>query len=157
MLCMIVVVPLLQGWPVGRQMLFAFAVPVILVWRQEKRRSRKLAPKAQAEGHSETRPSRAEPVARASASGKRIARENDLTRAARERTPRTARGNKTIKMLARFEANKKRYSYPPPQNVDADIGRAGKSVAPALPWPNLQPPYTASSSVPASPRRSSCS
>ena len=37
--CMIVVVTVLQGWPVGGQMLFAFGAPIILVWWQEKRRS----------------------------------------------------------------------------------------------------------------------
>jgi len=55
-LCMVVVTTMLQGWPVGGQMLFAFGVPVILVWWQEKRRSRKVAVKEQAEGSSETRP-----------------------------------------------------------------------------------------------------
>lgn len=55
-LCMVVVTIMLQGWPVGGQMLFAFGVPVILVWWQEKRRSRKVAAKAQAEGSSETHP-----------------------------------------------------------------------------------------------------
>lgn len=43
-LCMVVVTTVLQGWPVGGQMLFAFGVPVILVWWQEKRR-RKVATK----------------------------------------------------------------------------------------------------------------
>ena len=55
-LCMVVVTIMLQGWPVGGQMLFAFGVPVILVWWQEKRRSRKVAAKAQAEGSSEAHP-----------------------------------------------------------------------------------------------------
>ena len=45
---MVVVITMLQGWPVGGQMLFAFGVPVILVWWQEKRRSRKVAVQAQA-------------------------------------------------------------------------------------------------------------
>lgn len=55
-LCMVVVTTMLQSWPIGGQMLFAFGVPVILVWWQEKRRSRKVAAKAQAEGSSENLP-----------------------------------------------------------------------------------------------------
>ena len=39
----------LQDWSAGSQILFTFGVPVLLVWWQEKRRSRKLAAKAPAE------------------------------------------------------------------------------------------------------------
>ena len=125
-LCMIVVVALLQRWPIGGQMLFAFAVPVILVWWQEKRRSQKVAAKAQAEGSSENLPPRSEQVPRPSAYDKRIERERT-----RGRAPRTASGNETAKMLAKFEANKKRYSYAQPK-YDAEAVRAGKSAAHVL-------------------------
>ena len=40
-MCMVAVTAMLQNWPNGGQMLFAFGVPAILVWWQEKRRSRK--------------------------------------------------------------------------------------------------------------------
>jgi len=46
LLCMVVVVTALQGWPVGGQMLFAFGLPIVLVWWQEKRRSRKVDAKS---------------------------------------------------------------------------------------------------------------
>ena len=81
-LCMVVVTTMLQAWPIGGQMLFAFGVPVILVWWQEKRRSRKVAAKAQAEGSSANLPSRPEPVPRPSAYDKRIERERERTREA---------------------------------------------------------------------------
>lgn len=41
LLCMVVVTVALQGWPVGGQMLFAFGLPILLVWWQERRRARK--------------------------------------------------------------------------------------------------------------------
>lgn len=41
LMCMVAVVTVLQGWPVGGQMLFAFGLPIILVWWQERRRARK--------------------------------------------------------------------------------------------------------------------
>ncbi|WP_417809063.1 TerB N-terminal domain-containing protein [Thioclava sp.] len=114
-LCMVVVTTMLQGWPVGGQMLFAFGVPVILVWWQEKRRSRKVAAKAQAEGSSETRTSRSEPVARPSAYDKRIERERERTREAN-----------APKAPAAVQA------YSPPKQDYAEIVLAGKSAAPAL-------------------------
>lgn len=67
-LCMVAVTIMLQGWPVGGQMLFALGVPVILIWWQEKRRSRK----AVTEGSSETRTSPPEPISHPSVSGNRI-------------------------------------------------------------------------------------
>jgi len=79
-LCMVVVTTMLQVWPVGAQMLFAFGVPVILIWWQEKRRSRKVATKAQAEGSSETRTSRPEPVSRPRGYENRIERERERIR-----------------------------------------------------------------------------
>jgi len=81
-LCMVVVTTMLQVWPVGAQMLFAFGVPVILIWWQEKRRSRKVATKAQAEGSSETRTSRPEPVSRPRGYENRIERERERIREA---------------------------------------------------------------------------
>lgn len=113
--CMIVVVTVLQGWPVGGQMLFAFAAPIILVWWQEKRRSRKVAAKALAGGSSETRTSRPEPVPRPSAYDKRIERERERTREAI-----------ASKAPAAVQA------YSPPKQDYAEIVRAGKSAAPAL-------------------------
>ncbi|MEI4263504.1 hypothetical protein [Roseovarius sp. D0-M9] len=114
-LCMVVVTTMLQGWPVGAQMLFAFGVPVILVWWQEKRRSRKVAAKAQAEASSETRTSRPEPVARPSAYDKRIEREHERTREAN-----------ASKAPAAVQA------YSPPKQDYDEIVRAGKSAAPVL-------------------------
>ncbi|MDD8022423.1 MAG: hypothetical protein PHX82_04865, partial [Paracoccaceae bacterium] len=40
-ICMLVVVILLQSWLVGEQMIFAFGVPLVLVWAQERRWSKK--------------------------------------------------------------------------------------------------------------------
>ena len=42
-ICMIVVTAALQDWSDGAQMLFAFGVPILLVWWQEKRRKKKAA------------------------------------------------------------------------------------------------------------------
>ena len=114
-LCMVVVTTMLQAWPIGGQMLFAFGVPVILVWWQEKRRSRKVAAKAQAEGSSANLPSRPEPVPRPSAYDKRIERERERTREAN-----------ASKQPAAVQA------YSPPKQDYAEIVRAGKSAAPAL-------------------------
>jgi tellurite resistance protein len=114
-LCMVVVTTMLQAWPIGGQMLFAFGVPVILVWWQEKRRSRKVAAKAQAEGSSENLPPRPEPVPRPSAYDKRIERERERTREAN-----------ASKEPAAVQA------YSPPKQDYAEIVRAGKSSAPAL-------------------------
>jgi hypothetical protein len=41
LVCMVAVVTVLQGRPVGGQMLFAIGLPIILVWWQEHRRKRK--------------------------------------------------------------------------------------------------------------------
>ena len=114
-LCMVVVTTMLRAWPIGGQMLFAFGVPVILVWWQEKRRSRKVAAKAQAEGSSANLPSRPEPVPRPSAYDKRIERERERTREAN-----------ASKQPAAVQA------YSPPKQDYAEIVRAGKSAAPAL-------------------------
>jgi tellurite resistance protein len=114
-LCMVVVTTMLQAWPIGGQILFAFSVPVILVWWQEKRRSRKVAAKAQAEGSSENLPPRPEQVPRPSAYDKRIERERERTREAN-----------ASKQPAAVQA------YSPPKQDYAEIVRAGKSAAPAL-------------------------
>jgi len=114
-LCMVVVTIMLQGWPVGGQMLFAFGTPVILVWWQEKRRSQKVAAKVHAEGNSETHPPRPEPVPRPSAYDKRVERERERTREAI-----------ASKAPAAVQA------YSPPKQDYAEIVRAGKSAAPAL-------------------------
>ncbi|WP_458790683.1 hypothetical protein [Yoonia sp. MH D7] len=37
-LCMFAVVVALQNWSIGYQMIFAFGLPVLLVWWQERRR-----------------------------------------------------------------------------------------------------------------------
>lgn len=113
--CMIVVVTVLQGWPVGGQMLFAFGAPIILVWWQEKRRSRKVAAKAPAGQSSETRTSRPESVPRPSAYDKRIERERERTREAI-----------ASKAPAAVQA------YSPPKQDYGEIVRVGKSAAPAL-------------------------
>ena len=89
-LCMVVVTIMLQGWQVGGQMLLAFGVPVIPVWWQEKRRSRKVAAKAQAEESSQNLPARPEPVLRPSAYDKRVERERELTREANAPKARAA-------------------------------------------------------------------
>jgi tellurite resistance protein len=114
-LCMVVVTTMLQAWPIGGQILFAFSVPVILVWWQEKRRSRKVAAKAQAEGSFENLPPRPEQVPRPSAYDKRIERERERTREAN-----------ASKQPAAVQA------YSPPKQDYAEIVRAGKSAAPAL-------------------------
>ena len=112
---LVIVALVLQSWPVGSQMLFAFGVPVILVWWQEKRKSRKVAVQAQAEASSETRTSRSEPVARPSAYDTRIERERERTRQANApKAPATVQ------------------AYSPPKKDYAEIVRAGKSTTPAV-------------------------
>lgn len=115
MFCMIVVVAVLQEWPVGGQMLFAFGAPIILVWWQEKRRSRKVAAKAPAGGSSETRTSRPESVPRPSAYDKRIERERERTREA---------------IASKAPAAVQAYSRP--KQDYGEIVRVGKDAAPAL-------------------------
>lgn len=114
-LCMVVVTTMLQDWPDGGQMLFAFGVPVILVWWQEKRRSRKVAAQAQAKGSSELRTSRSEPKARPSAYDKRGERERARTREANF-----------------SKASAATQAYSPPKQDYVEIVHAGKSAVPAL-------------------------
>ncbi|MCY4318113.1 MAG: hypothetical protein OXE76_02765, partial [Alphaproteobacteria bacterium] len=76
-LCMVVVTTMLQGWPDGGQMLFAFGTPVILVWWQEKRRSRNIATKALAGGSPKTRPREPASAVRSNGYEKRIQRERE--------------------------------------------------------------------------------
>ena len=82
LLCMVAVVTVLQGWPVGGQMLFAFGLPIVLVWWQEKKRSRKVEAKALAAESANTRATQSEPVARVSAQETRIERERERIREA---------------------------------------------------------------------------
>ena len=82
LLCMVAVVTVLEGWPVGGQMLFAFGLPIILVWWQEKRRSRKVEATALSAESSNTSAPQSEPVARVSAHDKRIERARERTREA---------------------------------------------------------------------------
>lgn len=82
LMCMVVVVTVLKGWPVRGQMLFAFGLPIVLVWWQEKRRARKVAAKALSTGHSNPTVSQLEPTAQPSAYEKRVERERERTRKA---------------------------------------------------------------------------
>lgn len=72
LLCMVAVVTVLQGWAVGAQMLFAFGLPIVLVWWQEKRRSRKMEAKVLAAESTNTRVTQSEPVARVNAHKKNV-------------------------------------------------------------------------------------
>ena len=114
LLCMVAVVTVLQGWPVGGQMLFAFGLPIVLVWWQEKRRSRKVEAKVLAAESTNTRVTQSEPVARVSAHDKRIERERERTREANA-----------------IQSSSTAPPKPPKQDY-AEIVRAGQSAAPAL-------------------------
>jgi TerB N-terminal domain len=113
LMCMVVVTVALQSWPDGVQMLFAFGLPIVLVWWQEKRRSRKVEAKALAAETTVARAIQSEPVARVSAHEKRLERE-------RER-PREANAIQSSSIAPR---------NPPTQNY-AEIVRAGQTAAPA--------------------------
>lgn len=114
-LCMVLVATMLQDWTDGGQMLFAFGAPVILVWWQEKRRSRKAAAKALAEGSPKTRPRQPESAARPSGYEKRIQRERARTR------------ETNASQVSSVEQ-----AHSPPKQNYAEIVRAGKSAAPDL-------------------------
>ena len=114
LLCMVAVVTVLQGWAVGGQMLFAFSLPIVLVWWQEKRRSRKVEAKVLAAESTNTRVTQSEPVARVSAHDKRIERERERTREANA-----------------IQSSSTAPPKPPKQDY-AEIVRAGQSAAPAL-------------------------
>ena len=78
LMCMVAVVTVLQGWPVGGQMLFAIGLPIILVWWQESRRKRKTVAKNPATGS--TNATVSEPAGQPSAYEKRIELERQKTR-----------------------------------------------------------------------------
>ena len=113
-LCMVVVTTILQGWPDGGQILFAFGTPVILVWWQEKRRSRNIATKTLVEGSPKTRPREPESAVRSNGYEKRIQRERVKTRETN---------------ASQVSSVERAYS---PKRNDAEIVRAGKSAVPAL-------------------------
>lgn len=111
---MVAVVTVFQGWPMGGQMLFAFSLPIVLVWWQEKRRSRKVEAKVLAAESTNTKVTQSEPVARVSAHEKRIERERERTREA-----------KAIQSSSTAPPKAPKQDY-------AEIVRAGQSAAPAL-------------------------
>jgi len=112
---LMIVTFVLQSWSDGGQMLFAFGVPVILVWWHERRRSQKVAAKSVAEESSNTRPSQPEPAARPSAYEKRVERKRARTRE-----------------VDAPQASSSAQAYAPPKRDSAEIVRAGKSAVPAL-------------------------
>lgn len=114
LMCMIVVMVALQSWPDGAQMLFAFGLPIVFVWWQEKRRSRKVEAKALVEESTKIRATQSEPVARVSAYEKRIERERERAREA------------NAIQLSSIEPPK------PPKQDYAEVVRAGQTAAPAL-------------------------
>ena len=114
-LCMIVVTAALQEWSAGAQMLFAFGVPVLLVWWQEKRRSRKTAAKALAKTGDEQKAPSPPPPVKPNSCEKRVAREREKSR----------------ESFAK-EAASSSQAYVPPKQDYSEIVRAGKSAAPAL-------------------------
>jgi hypothetical protein len=113
LMCMVVVTVALQSWPDGTQMLFAFGLPAVLVWWQEKKRCRKVEAKALAAESANTRVTQSEPVARVSAHEKRIERERERTREANA-----------------IQSSSRTPPKPPKQDY-AEIVCAGQSAAPA--------------------------
>jgi len=114
LLCMVAVVTVLEGWPVGGQMLFAFGLPIVLVWWQEKRRSRNVEAKVLEAESTNPRVTQSAPAARVSAHEKRVERERERTREANA-----------------VQSSSRTPSKPPKQDY-AEIVRAGQSAAPAL-------------------------
>jgi len=114
-LCMVVVTTMLQKWSDGGQMLFAFGVPIILVWWQETRRSRKAAAKVLAHTDQDGKAAQPTPSAKPSANERRIALEREKARE-----------------TFADEASARPKSYVPPRQDYAEIVRAGKSAAPAI-------------------------
>ncbi len=110
LLCMVVVTAALQGWPDGAQMLFAFGLPILLVWWQERRRARKALAKLNTLGDEKQQSS-------SPSAGKRISDERN--------EPKAPASTKTQAVPS---------SRPPkiPKQDYADIVRAGQSAAPAL-------------------------
>ncbi|MEO9683068.1 MAG: TerB N-terminal domain-containing protein [Roseibium sp.] len=114
LLCMVAVVTVFQDWPMGGQMLFAFGLPIVLVWWQEKRRSRKVEAKVLEAESTNTRVTQSAPAARVSAHEKRVERERERTREANV-----------------IQSSSTAPPKPPKQDY-AEIVRAGQSAAPAL-------------------------
>lgn len=115
LMCMVAVVTVLQGWPVGDQMLFAFGLPIVLVLWQEKRRSQKVEAKVLAAESTNTRVTQSEPAVQVSAYDKPIEHERERTREANA-----------------IQSSPIAPPKPPKQDY-AEIERAGQSAAPALP------------------------
>ena len=110
LICMVTV---LQGWPVGGQMLFAFALPIILVWWQERRRARKALSKPNTHLDEKQRAS-------SLSSGKRISDGRNV--------------RNELKAPTNLDRQARPHSEPsksPKQDL-AEIVRAGQSAAPAL-------------------------
>ncbi|WP_299211245.1 TerB N-terminal domain-containing protein [uncultured Tateyamaria sp.] len=114
LICTVVLTVSLQSWSDGAQMLFAFGLPVVLVWWQEKRRSRKVRAKELGSESVKASGVQPEPAARISAYAKRIEKEREKTREAN-----------TIQSSSIA-------SPEPPKQDYAEIVRAGESAAPAL-------------------------
>lgn len=112
---LVVVTLALQTWSDGSQVLFALGAPIVLVWWQERRRSRKIATTNVADKNLETLKSKPALVARPSAYDKRVERERGRTR--------ETNGSKASAVVQ---------AYSPPKQDYAEIARAGKSAAPVL-------------------------
>ena len=110
---MFIVTVALQEWSDGAQILFAFSIPIVLVWWGEKRRARKSAareeptPKAQYSGSEQTTPSQSIAL-----KASRHDRQNARTRATTETATTT-----------QSPAN----TYAPPKNDYAAIVQAGRA------------------------------
>lgn len=68
-----------QGWTFGSQILFIFGAPIILVWWQERQRSRKVAPLILNDGYSEKKDSKPISTNRSNTNDKRIASGHENT------------------------------------------------------------------------------
>ena len=112
---LVVVTLALQTWSDGSQVLFALGAPIVLVWWQERRRSRKIPTTNVADKNLETPKSKPALDARPSAYDKRVERQRARTREANVSKPSVAT-----------------QAYSPPKQDYAEIVRAGKSAAPAL-------------------------
>jgi hypothetical protein len=115
LMCMVAVVTVLQGWPVGGQMLFAIGLPLILVWWQESRRTQKNVTKIPATGSTNATVSKPEPAAQPSGYEKRIELERQKTRDAN-----------TISASSSAPANA------PPKQTYTQNAHSGKVAEPAF-------------------------
>jgi len=112
---LVIVALALQSWSDGSQVLFALGAPIVLVWWQESRRTRKIAAVNGGAKNSETPKSNSAPVVPQKAYEKRVERERERTREANV-----------------SKASAATHAFSPPKQDYAEIVRAGKSVAPAL-------------------------